>query len=151
MRTFIEQVVTGIRSVADILEAYVNSGSISQENKWKLTEIWEQNYHVNDLIDYAREKAKEGDILELYKQCKEIHEDTQRIIRLRDANRKMFYCISFTGEPNGAWDESMAKRWGHLDMDFYNYLIERYDWYAHSLIADVEDYWKDNGIEPPKD
>lgn len=144
-----KRVTDGLSKVNSIFEAYLANGEISQEDKWIIAEFWHANLHTNDLIDYVKAKAVESPD-ELYNQTLALQSQLKRNFDIRDSNKKKYFHIKLRGKKKESWGNTMNRSLECLDMDLFDYVIQRYDGIANALMLDLDEYHNNNCINEPK-
>lgn len=143
-----KRVTEGLSRVNSIFEGYLANGEISQEDKWVIAEFWHANLHTNDLIDYVKAKAVESPD-ELYNQTLALQSQLKRNFDIRDSNKKMYFLIKLRGKKKESWGNSLDRTFECLDMDLFDYVLQRYYGITNALMLDLNEYRSNNGINEP--
>ena len=140
-----KRVTDGLSRVNSIMEGYLNDGEMSQEDKWFIAEFWHVNCHTNDLIDYVEAKAAWNPD-ELHNQTLALQSQVKRNFAIRDSNKKKYFLVNLRGKKKESWGNTMDSTFECLDMDLFDYVIQKYEGIANALMLDLNEYRKNNGL-----
>ena len=143
-----KRVTDGLSRVNSIFEGYFANGEISQEDKWIIAKFWHANLHTNDMIDYVKAKAVESPD-ELYNQTLALQSQLKRNFDIRDSNKKKYFLIKLRGKKKESWGNSLDRTFECLDMDLFDYVLQRYYGITNALMLDLNEYRSNNGINEP--